>query len=489
MLDIWFQQLASNDLTDVILVVESSPNQSGRVVVPRRRVTVACVVLAALVIACCRLDAADVPVSGDEPTRLPPVESASYEIEVMEQPPALLPHFVGYDRGFVIANHGTDGFSANEFPFVMRMNSWLQLRHALFESDGPNRDENALSLERIRLSFGGHLYSPDLKYSLMLDGNTDQSVQVTFLDSFVTYDLGRAVWGWDAGQLEVRGGNWKVPFSRSREESARRFQFSERSVGNLFFDIGRSVGVSVLGETEAFPNVPLRFETALINGLNTGRDSTVSGEDLDTNLACSARASMDLFSEFGNDGEPDLSWHPHPALRLGGGMAFTTVDQEGPTEFMRQRVVRSGERLSNLLPAAISAYDIWLVTLDAHWKHRGWSLIAEHHWRHIADFRGGNVPSLLDQGLVLQTGYFVLPEKLELLARWSRIAGNSGTLGVEIQHTDEVGAGFAWYIRRHDVKFNLDVSWIDGVPVNSPRLNLLPGDEGWLMRTQFQFAF
>jgi hypothetical protein len=39
------------------------------------------------------------------------------------------------------------------------------------------------------------------------------------------------------------------------------------------------------------------------------------------------------------------------------------------------------------------------------------------------------------------------------------------------------------------VKFNLDVSWIDGVPVNSSRLNLLPGDEGWLMRTQFQFAF
>jgi hypothetical protein len=488
MLDMRFQQPASSDLTDVILVVESSSNQSGRVVVLRRRAAVSCAVLAVLVIAFCRPGAADVPINGDEPTRLPPIERASHEIEVMEQPPALLPYYVGYDRGFVIANHGTDGFSANEFPFVMRMNSWFQLRHALFESDGPNRDKNALTLERIRLVFGGHLYSPDLKYSLMLDGNTDQSVQVTFLDSFVTYDLGRAVWDWDAGQLEVRGGNWKVPFSRSREESARRFQFSERSVANLFFDIGRSVGASLLGETEAL-GVPLRFETALMNGLNTGRDSTLSGEDLDANLAWSARASMDLFSEFGNDGEPDLSWHPYPALRLGSGMAFTTVDQEGQSEFRRQRVVRSGERLSDLLPAAISAYDICLVTIDAHWKHRGWSLIAEHHWRYIADFRGGDVPSLLDQGLVLQTGYFVLPEKLELLARWSRIAGNSGTLGVENQHTDEVAGGLAWYIRRHDVKFNLDVSWIDGVPVNSSRLNLLPGDEGWLMRTQFQFAF
>ncbi len=472
----------------MVLVVEPSLKQSGCVAALRRRAAICCAVLGALVIAWCRPGVADVPINGHEPTRLPPIERVSYEIEVLEQPPALLPYYVGYDRGFVIANHGTDGFSANEFPFVMRMNSWFHLRHVLFESDGPNRDKNSITLERIRLGFSGHLYSPDLKYSLMLDGNTDQSVQVTFLDSFVTYDLGRGVWGWDAGQLEIRGGNWKVPFSRSREESARRFQFSERTVANLFFDISRSVGVSVLGETKTW-DVPLRFETALFNGFNTGRDSTISGEDLDTNFAWSARASMDLFSEFGNDGEPDLGWHPYPALRLGGGMAFTTVDREGPSEFTRQRVVKSGERLSNLLPAAISAYDIWLVTIDAHWKHRGWSLIAEHHWRHIADFRGGTIPSLLDQGLVLQTGYFVLPERLELLARWSRIVGDSGTLGVQNQYTNEIATGLAWYIRRHDVKFNWDVSWIDGVPVNSPRLNLLPGDEGWLMRTQFQFAF
>lgn len=463
-------------------------NPVGPGVVSQRRTPLWCAVVAVLIVVSGDAAKADQPGDGAELVRLPPIERVSYEMELIEQPADASPFYVGYDRGFVIANHGSDGFSANEFPFVMRMNSWFHLRHVLFATDEPNRDKNAITLERIRLVFSGHLYSPDLKYSLMLDGNTDQSVQVTFLESFVTYDLGRGVWGWDAGQLEIRGGNWKVPFSRSREESARRFQFTERSVANLFFDIGRSVGVSLLGQTEVL-DVPLRFETAMMNGLNTGRDSTVSGEDLDTNPAWSARASMDFFSDFGNDGEPDLGWHPYPALRLGGGMAFTTVDREGPSEFTRQRVVRSGERLSNLLPATVSAYDIWLLTIDAHWKHRGWSLIAEHHWRHIADFRGGNIPSLLDQGLVLQTGYFVLPERLELLARWSRIAGDSGTLGVENQSTNEVGAGFAWYIRGHDVKFNLDVSWIDGVPLNSPRLNLLPGDEGWLMRTQFQFSF
>jgi hypothetical protein len=442
-------------------------------------------VVVSLAIACCPVATA-AQVRGDDTTPLAPTVLVSEDSVGESSEPS--PDFVGYDRGFVIADQGDGDFSSGDFPFVMRMNSWIQLRHALFESDEPGNDRNAVSLERIRLGFGGHLYSPDLKYSLVLDGNTDQSVLVNFLDSIVTFDLGRSAYGWEAGTLEIRGGKWKMPFSRSRDESARRFQFSERSVANLFFDIGRSVGVSVLGESDAGGR-PLRFETAIMNGLNTGRDSTVSGEDLDANLAWSARVSTDFFSEFGNDGEPDLSWHPRPAFRLGGGLAFTTVDDTGQSEFVRQRVVRSGDRLANLLPEAVSAYDVGFFTVDAHWKHRGWSLIAEHHWRRIGGFRGTYIPSLLDYGLVLQTGYFLIPQKLELLSRWSRISGSSGTLGVQNQHTNEVAGGIAWYIRGHDLKFNMDVSWIDGVPLNSPRLNLLPGDEGWLMRTQFQFAF
>jgi hypothetical protein len=90
---------------------------------------------------------------------------------------------------------------------------------------------------------------------------------------------------------------------------------------------------------------------------------------------------------------------------------------------------------------------------------------------------------------VLQTAIFVIPEKLELLARWSKITGDSGTFGNEFQTTNEIGTGFAWFIRNQDVKFTVDLSWIDGVPVNSPRLSLLPGDEGLLLRSQLQFGF
>ncbi|XZE18211.1 porin [Pirellulaceae bacterium SH449] len=458
----------------------------GRTIMPRFPWVFGNVILVALSAAFGTGWAADLDSEKDQEPSLPPIQRVMAAESPRASDPS--PFFVGYNRGFVIAHDGKEGFSASDYPFVMRMSSWLQLRHVLFDSDIPDRDKNSFTLERIRLSFGGHLYSPDLKYSLMLDGNTDQSVQVTFLDSFVTYDVGRGLWGYDEGRLEIRGGNWKVPFSRSREESARRFQFTERSVANLFFDIGRSVGVSVLGESDS-TGIPIRFETAMMNGLNTGRDSTLSGEDLDANLAWSGRCSADVLGDFGSDGEPDLDWRSSPVWRLGAGLALTSVDRTGQAEFLRQRVVSSGDRISNLLPESVSQYDIRLFTLDSHWKYRGWSVILEHHWRTLSSFRGGNIPSLIDRGIVVQTGYFIVPEKFELLARWSAISGDSGTLGGRNEHTKEIAGGFAWYIRGHDLKFNLDVARIDGVPVNSPRLNLLPGDYGWLMRTQFQFAF
>jgi hypothetical protein len=465
--------------------------QAVLVAILRWRVTVCCAVLATRMIACGELGAADVPGDGAEPTRLPPIERVSYEIQVLEQPPAPLPYSVGYDRGFVIANHGTDRIPADTFPFLMRVNSWLQLRHTLFDADRFSPDLNLFSFERLRLSFGGHAYSPNLAYFFQLDGNSDQSSNAVFLDYFLSYDLGQAVLGCEANSLGIKAGKWKVPFSRSREESGRRFQFTERTTSNLFFDLNRSIGVGLFGEWNMSPS-PLHWETAIFNGFQTGSDTNIRDAGLDQNFAWSGRMFTDLFSEFGGDGEPDLSWHVEPALRLGCGFAVTRVDSQGANEFSQQRVVDSGETLASLLaslPSDVTAYDVAFYTVDAHWKYRGLSIISEYYWRCITNFRGGDVPGLSDHGFNLQFGRFVVPERLELLARWSRIVGNSGTLGATQQSTDEVGIGVAWYLRGHNAKLVFDASRMNGMPLFSPRLDILPGADGWLMRTQFQFAF
>ncbi len=396
--------------------------------------------------------------------------------------------FVGYDRGFVVANDGTEALTAGEFPFLLRLSSWFQLRHTLFDSDGPNDDQNTISLERLRINFSGHVYTPDLHYFIKLDGNSDRSSEVVFLDYFVSYDVGHSLFGWKENRLGIRAGKWKVPLNRSRRESGQRLQFSDRATSSLFFDLNRSIGFGFYGQIGDWA-VPVHFETAVFNGFQTGNTSTNRDAGLDHNLAWSLRVFSDLLGEFGNDGEPDLSYHKLPSLRVGAAVAWSHIDADGNSEFSNPRVVDSGVTLSSLLPAGVDQYDVWLATVDAQLKYLGFSLIAEYYQRNVTDFRGGAVPSLFDHGFNLQMGYFLHPEKLELIARWSRIVGDSEALGRFDQSFDEVAGGFVWYIKGHNAKLNFDLTHVNGVPLSSSRADLRPSDVGWLMRTQFQLAF
>lgn len=400
--------------------------------------------------------------------------------------PHALEFSVGYDRGFVIAADSGNVDASDDF--LMRVNSWSQLRHTYFESDGTNPDENSFSFERLRLSFSGHAFSPALRYFMQLDANSDRATDAIFLDYFLAYDLGKDLFGWQSRRLGVKVGKWKMPFSRSREESGRRLQFTDRATANVFFDLNRSIGVGLFGEADLCDQ-PFVFETALFNGIRTGGADTTRDAGLDRNFGWSIRSHTDFLSPFGNSGEPDLKPHETPTLRLGAGAATTRVDAEGATEFSRQPAVDSGTPVSMLLPPEVDAYDVWLATVDAHFKYQGFAFIAEYYWRSLANFNGAAVPSTFDHGYNLQTGYFIYPERVELLARWSRIVGDSGTLGASVESSDEVAGGLVWYIKGHNAKLTTDLTHLNGAPIRSDRLDTLGGDRGWLLRTQLQVAF
>jgi len=52
---------------------------------------------------------------------------------------------------------------------------------------------------------------------------------------------------------------------------------------------------------------------------------------------------------------------------------------------------------------------------------------------------------------------------------------------------DEVAAGMSWYIRGHNLKLTFDVTKLNGAPPRDPALNIRPGDDGLLFRSQSQF--
>lgn len=389
-----------------------------------------------------------------------------------------------YDGGFLLKP-----VDPETTPFSMKINSWLQLRHSYFDSDGPTPDENDFEFERTRLSFSGIALTPDLEYFFQIDFDDNQTQRGDLLDYYLSFDIGHNQLGLDAGALAIRAGRWKIPFNRARYTSGLNLQFADRSVSSVFFDIDRSVGVSLYGKTNG-PCIPIDWEFALTNGIRTNGVRPNRAGDIDRNLGISGRVFSDVLGKWGSDYESDIAWHEELAIRLGAGFAFSREDiTDGPVEAAGQRVVDSGATLISLLPAGVSAYSVTLFALSADFRYQGWSLSTEYYFRNLSSFSGGSVPELTDHGFLVQSGYFVVPKKLELFTRWSRIVGDSGTLGVSDQSVDEVAGGVAWWIKGRNLKLLFDVTRLNGSPVSDSALGFRPTDDGLLYRTQLQFLF
>ncbi len=395
---------------------------------------------------------------------------------------------VGYDNGFLIANQKQGDLQAGDFPFRLRINGWGQLRHTYFQSEGINPDQNQFQLERGRLVISGSAFTPDFSYFFQFDGRSSSGDDVRLLDYRLTFDIGRHWWGLDQGKFGFKTGKYKMPFHLARWLSGRELEFTDRSVASTYFDVNRSLAWGLYGRFDRC-RVPIYWETAIFNGLVTGGAETGSSGDLDDKFAYSARLMWYPTGTWGESELADFECHRHLATRMGVGVANSTIDRSGLTEFNSIRVVDSGETLASILPATVDQYSVSLYSVDASLKYQGWSFTSECYFRQIDNIRGAAIPDLFDYGYWIQIGKFVVPSEVEIMARWSRVIGDSGTLGISDESSSEVAVGFVRYFRGQNAKFTFDTTYLDGAPIDSAALDIQPGDIGWLYRTQIQFAF
>jgi hypothetical protein len=395
---------------------------------------------------------------------------------------------VGYDDGFVIASIRSEDLRKSRFPYQLKINGWGQLRHTITNFSPPSQDLNQFQLKRGRLVFSGSAFDPNFSYFIQLDGRSSSGDDIRLLDYYLNYDFGNDQMGLDPGTIVFRAGKYKVPFNMARWLSGRNFEFTDRSVASTYFDVNRSFAVGIFGETKRLA-MPINWDFAIFNGLVTGGAETGSSGNLDDNFAYSGRLYAFPIGEWGKSSLADFEWHERLAMRTGVGFAASTINRSGSTEFSRLRVVDSGLQLSSILPNSVQAYSVSFFSVDASWKYRGWSSTLEYYFRTVDDFRGGAVPDLFDHGFWFQLGKFVVPDKLQLIARWSRVQGDSGTLGDVDQSADEVAGALAWYFRENHAKIVIDLTHVDGAPINSSALDMVPGNRGWLWRSQIQFSF
>jgi hypothetical protein len=289
-----------------------------------------------------------------------------------------------------------------------------------------------------------------------------------------------------------------------------------------------------------------------------------------------ARKRWDLFG----DCISDVDYSCNPVVRVGGAVNLVPMDRRSEfsnVETGRLRVVPGapgGTALNTLLNGggiannaagvgqfALDAADCY--SYNAFWagKWRGFSLYNDWWFRDINNLRGRRLPvnaaggpvfpgngldqailystqlpggaatatlfpahtGLFDYGMLLQAGYFIVPKKLEVCARWSYIRGDSGNIygngtsrllstaekaaiGVpaatpvrvfndafrHFQEVDEYALGVNYFFKRHLLKWQTDFSVYNGgnpAVGGQSAAGFIPGVDGWMVRSQIQLGF
>ncbi len=195
------------------------------------------------------------PAVGGEPftpAKLAPATSAPLLPE--EVPPKALPN-AGYDNGFFIQTD--DG----KYRLVIGGRVTARLQMSGQELDGvagvtPLQDRIAFSIPRAWIKLNGNLFTPDLTYRVYVDFGRGGVPEL--FDAFVNY---RFVDDW----LEVRVGQWRMPWTRQFINNIPWMSFQERSILMNPFDAGRDIGLALHnGYDGAAP--AFEYAVALVNG-------------------------------------------------------------------------------------------------------------------------------------------------------------------------------------------------------------------------------
>jgi hypothetical protein len=266
------------------------------------------------------------------------------------------------------------------------------------------------------------------------------------------------------------------------------------------------------------------------------------------------RKAWDLYG----DCIADIDYSCSPVVRAGGSVDLVPMNRRSlygdgeQSRFFTMPGGIGGTRLINLLNGDLTTpngshdvdkFDAYTYNVFLAGKYHGFSICNEWWLRDLNNFHTtpnglGNIiyqdtlgpggtsknalfPSnrgLFDYGMSLQAGYFIIPKRLEVAARWSWIRGQSGDINGNGTFTpimiptaagpmpvhvvdgafrnfhegDEFTVGFNCYWKRQLLKWQTDVGLVKGsnpAGTGTPLTGWIAGTEGYSVRTQIQLAF
>ena len=321
-------------------------------------------------------------------------------------------------------------------------------------NNGLSNPTSNLLVRRARLKFSGFAYSPKLKYKLELGlSNRDIGKASSFTNEAPKYILDAVVkWNF-SGNFVLWFGQTKLPGNRERVISSGDLQQVDRSLLNSRFNIDRDMGFQLRHHF----NLTDKFIVKEMFSVSQGEGRNVTTGNLGGHQYTS-RIELLPFGKFASKGDyrgSDLKFEPAPKLALGFTYDFNN-------DAVKNRS-NQGSYMTN--DTGFYSTNISTVFLDAMYKHKGFSVMAEYAYRDAEDAFAKNSDGTLTGDLVqvgnalnLQTGY-LLSKTLEISGRYTNIDWDSDITGkgAENQYT----LGLSKYIVGHKLKVQTDVSYLD----------------------------
>ena len=403
----------------------------------------------------------------------------------------------GYNDGFYIGS--------SDEKFLMKFNGHMQVRWTFYETQTRNKyllpdrdrdDKTGFSMDRIRFSINGHVYSKDLTYNLTLRADAADQQDVVAHYAYLNYRF--------RDEFQIQAGLFQLASTMDSLLDNSGYQGVDLGLYNAVFGLGNGVGVRFWGQV---CDRKLTYYLDVVNSLNGDRNRPITPDpsELDGNPAILARAVWTILGEPGDYGvrEGDTRKDKSTPV-LGLGMSYAFNDDQGDRQTTRIPVPlvgwnpgRGGYGLTTTNGLQINQFS-W----DMGFKYCGFSAQGEYALRIVDPRRtdrrpftpwfliSGDDSTTVQHGAYVQVGYFLPIPGLENKLEWMARVGGISALSDEQEGSWEYATGVNYYIEGHAVKLQADMVRVYEAPITSGYSSLANvNDKALVFRVQLNVAF
>jgi hypothetical protein len=283
---------------------------------------------------------------------------------------------------------------------------------------------STFNLRFVRLQFLGYAFDPDLRYNFTLaadqsPGNPNGTGNVSLLDGIVT--------SWHIPYAILQVGQYRTWFNREEISSVATLSFVDRNIIAEAFTASilnrRDIGITLLSDENKYR---FNYAVGVYNGTGINSDRLGMPSNAVRNnaneLMYVARGIWNVSGHPGY-GEGDIKYSRVPQVAIAAGYAYNPGLNLSSTtsSVIRNQLFTTGN--GRLFGAGV--VDFQTYELDFIAKYRGWALQAEGFYRQqsVRDGNPFNVGNAT--GWYVMLGKFVIPRKLEIVARYGVMNPNT----------------------------------------------------------------